>query len=69
MGSLPRYLASGDADPVTGQSFTLDGGPEATWGQRLTSGPFRFSHCRPWKRGRRTGRNLSLNRVCSRHSV
>ena len=30
---LALYLASGDADYVTGQSFTIDGGLEMNWGQ------------------------------------
>jgi glucose 1-dehydrogenase len=30
---LAVYLASEDADYVTGQSFTIDGGLEMNWGQ------------------------------------
>ena len=30
---LAVYLASDDADYVTGQSFTIDGGLEMNWGQ------------------------------------
>ena len=30
---LALYLASGDSDYVTGQSFTIDGGLEMNWGQ------------------------------------
>ena len=30
---LALYLASPDADYVTGQSFTIDGGLEMNWGQ------------------------------------
>jgi glucose 1-dehydrogenase len=30
---LALYLASGDVDYVTGQSFTIDGGLEMNWRQ------------------------------------
>lgn len=30
---LALYLASADADYITGQSFTIDGGLEMNWGQ------------------------------------
>jgi glucose 1-dehydrogenase len=30
---LALYLASGDADYITGQSFTIDGGLEMNWSQ------------------------------------
>jgi glucose 1-dehydrogenase len=33
VGRLAVYLASPDADYVTGQSFTIDGGLETNWGQ------------------------------------
>jgi glucose 1-dehydrogenase len=33
IGRLAVYLASRDADYVTGQSFTIDGGLEMNWGQ------------------------------------
>ncbi|MBV8456826.1 MAG: SDR family oxidoreductase, partial [Acetobacteraceae bacterium] len=33
IGALAVYLASADADYVTGQSFTIDGGLEMNWGQ------------------------------------
>jgi glucose 1-dehydrogenase len=33
VGRLAVYLASSDADYVTGQSFTIDGGLETNWGQ------------------------------------
>jgi glucose 1-dehydrogenase len=33
VGKLAAYLASDDADYVTGQSFTIDGGLEMNWGQ------------------------------------
>jgi glucose 1-dehydrogenase len=33
IGRLALYLASPDADYVTGQSFTIDGGLEMNWGQ------------------------------------
>ncbi|HYD99089.1 MAG TPA: 3-oxoacyl-ACP reductase FabG [Alphaproteobacteria bacterium] len=33
VGRLAAYLASDDADYITGQSFTIDGGLEMNWGQ------------------------------------
>ncbi len=33
IGRLAVYLASADADYVTGQSLTIDGGLEMNWGQ------------------------------------
>ncbi|MET3667241.1 3-oxoacyl-ACP reductase family protein [Caulobacter sp. 1776] len=33
VGRLAVYLASEDADYITGQSFTIDGGLETNWGQ------------------------------------
>jgi glucose 1-dehydrogenase len=33
IGRLAVYLASEDADYITGQSFTIDGGLETNWGQ------------------------------------
>jgi glucose 1-dehydrogenase len=36
---LAAYLASDDADYVTGQSFTIDGGLEMNWGQGGLNGP------------------------------
>lgn len=33
VAKLALYLASGDSDYVTGQSFTIDGGLEMNWGQ------------------------------------
>jgi glucose 1-dehydrogenase len=33
VGRMAVYLASSDADYVTGQSFTIDGGLETNWGQ------------------------------------
>ena len=33
VAKLAVYLASDDADYVTGQSFTIDGGLEMDWGQ------------------------------------
>jgi glucose 1-dehydrogenase len=33
IAKLALYLVSEDADYVTGQSFTIDGGLEMNWGQ------------------------------------